>query len=112
MKHVCPSCSEIIYGFGYPCHKLMDAVTTSFFEGNFMMYRQGESPISQEITPALAYLEDLGILLSTEMSLTDIIIIPNLDYAYFDDWNAELCWCKILNHIESLEDNDEECNDC
>jgi hypothetical protein len=104
MKHVCEYCSEKIFDLGYPCHTLIDLVSTAFFDGKFLTYDQVYSNSSREITPTLEYLEHMGLLVSTEIGMRSIGIMPNLKYAYNDSWKGELCWCYLLNY-EELEDD-------
>jgi hypothetical protein len=109
MKHVCCDCGVIIEQMGYPVAKLVDFVTTAFFEGNFMVYHPILANASPEINPALKYLEEWGILVSTEISTQLIAIIPNLSLGYIDEFTAEICWCTLfdLNNDDDDDDNEE-----
>ncbi len=104
MKHVCADCGAIIEAMGYPVARLVDMATTAFFKGKFLAYHPIIATCAPEINPVLRYLEDWGILISTEVSTQMIGIMPNLSIGYVDHYTAEICWCTLFD----LNDDEDE----
>lgn len=102
MKHICPQCTEVIINYGLPCAQLLDAVSTHMFKGNLVAYDVCHCERSKYITRALRYLENKGLLLSTEIGESSIAIQAH-NY-YLDEYTAELCWCKLFAKTGELND--------
>lgn len=105
MKYVCGDCGAIIEHMGHPVSALVDSCSKAFFDRKIVAYHPILSPSAQAINPALRYLEDWGILVSTEVSMQMIGIAPNLSIAYVDEFRAEICWCTLFDLNEGIDDD-------
>lgn len=96
MTCICDDCYSRIEKYGHPCTSIMIIVVNNYFYGQPTILSKDELDEFDEFKQPLQYLEQKGLVLSSEISQDAIAIVPNVGYALIRKDEPQICWCRMI----------------
>lgn len=100
--HICRNCHKHLKKLGEPAIQIIETACLSFVE-NGLFYISSNEIGYRHLVQIVAYLEFKGYIVTTELNITDIAIVPNSRIATFIEYQENFCWCHLHQQENSYD---------
>lgn len=99
-SHLCASCAERIKEYGQPAYTILALACSDYLAGK-RCYFSHKDPKWKTVAQVVKFLEQKGYIVTTEITPTEIQIIPNGRTAFLLEYSENFCFC----HLHKEEDD-------